>query len=464
MYSDETYLFLQVLMLGFILSIPTSFMTEQIKKSFITSRKYFYVILNFVLSMIFAFGFKLAFASETINIAYASWLGICTFLGSTGFYKKIKDSDGFLGKYFKGITSYLESDKFVPSERLQREYEDNRNKEESKEVDEEKTEGNTSPAPSEENPKETVDKKPSESSDEDISSEPKPTPNPNETVEPTPTKPTPPEVAEPKPTPEVVEPKTLAIPKITYAGTGDNDNELRVKWEKVKGATSYRVAIYNHSYEDWYYYNTEANALEVQTAVGGRKYTVKIRSINGENDSEYTDDKDAKIINTPLPKDMFEYPTKFIGISDYFRSQHLGIDLGWNRNYGGPNADIMSATPGKVISTGMFGTAGNMVKVRYDDKKRNTTWYAQYKHLSAISVKTGQTLKVGSKVGKMGATGGDYGPHLHFDLIRCPYGYSYSQNSTTRPKYSVNPVKYLYATKDHVVGNDTQKKYKILKV
>ena len=95
-----------------------------------------------------------------------------------------------------------------------------------------------------------------------------------------------------------VEVQTLDIPKITYAGFGDNTNELRVNWEKVDGAKSYRVAIKNIALNKWFYYNTTSLSKDVQTSVAGRNYIIKIRAIDGKNDSAYTSDEDAKKIST----------------------------------------------------------------------------------------------------------------------------------------------------------------------
>ncbi len=135
-------------------------------------------------------------------------------------------------------------------------------------------------------------------------------------------------------------------------------------------------------------------------------------------------------------------------ITTYFSPSHLAIDLGWNNNHGGSNVDVYSASDGKVVYSGnTFGTAGIMVRVRYDDKDDNTTWYFQYKHLSSTSVKTNQTIKMKDKIGNMGGTGG-YDPHLHFDVIKCPYGYEYEQTQESREKYSVNPLLYCFLYPD----------------
>lgn len=157
----------------------------------------------------------------------------------------------------------------------------------------------------------------------------------------------------------------------------------------------------------------------------------------------------------------FKYPTKFVGITTKFSSSHLGIDLGWNNNYGGKNAPIYSASAGYVDSITTTGSAGNCVTVRRNDKANNCTWYFKYKHLSKISVKKGQNVNIYTKIGNMGNTGGNYSNHLHFDVVRCPYGYKYTQTDSARKKYSVNPTKYVYLYPDQAVGDSAKlvKKY-----
>ena len=111
-------------------------------------------------------------------------------------------------------------------------------------------------------------------------------------------------------------------PIITYVGIGDNTKELRVKWDKVNGATSYRVAIYNYTYKKWYYYNTKSTFLDVQTAVGGRKYLVRIRSFVGSVGAEYTREEDQSIIITAKTPNI----TKATNLKD-----KKTLDIAWTK-------------------------------------------------------------------------------------------------------------------------------------
>ena len=82
---------------------------------------------------------------------------------------------------------------------------------------------------------------------------------------------------------------------------------------------------------------------------------------------------------------------------------------------------------GTVVSAGWGGAYGNQVVIRLADGH-----YAQYAHLSSLSVSAGQTVTEGQQVGLSGATGNVTGPHLHFEI-------------RTTPDYGsdVDPVAYL---------------------
>ncbi|WP_458246649.1 M23 family metallopeptidase [Streptomyces sp. MAI_2237] len=82
---------------------------------------------------------------------------------------------------------------------------------------------------------------------------------------------------------------------------------------------------------------------------------------------------------------------------------------------------------GTVVSAGWGGAYGNQVVIRLADG-----YYAQYAHLSQLSVSAGQSVSPGQQVGLSGATGNVTGPHLHFEI-------------RTTPDYGsdVDPVAYL---------------------
>ncbi len=73
---------------------------------------------------------------------------------------------------------------------------------------------------------------------------------------------------------------------------------------------------------------------------------------------------------------------------------------------------------GTVVSAGWGGAYGNQVVIQLTDGH-----YAQYAHLSSLSVSAGQSVTAGQQVGLSGATGNVTGPHLHFEIRTTPdYG------------------------------------------
>ncbi|QJT05402.1 peptidoglycan DD-metalloendopeptidase family protein [Streptomyces asoensis] len=82
---------------------------------------------------------------------------------------------------------------------------------------------------------------------------------------------------------------------------------------------------------------------------------------------------------------------------------------------------------GTVVSAGWGGAYGNQVVIKLADG-----YYAQYAHLSQLSVSAGQTVTAGQQLGLSGATGNVTGPHLHFEI-------------RTTPDYGsdVDPIAYL---------------------
>jgi murein DD-endopeptidase MepM/ murein hydrolase activator NlpD len=101
---------------------------------------------------------------------------------------------------------------------------------------------------------------------------------------------------------------------------------------------------------------------------------------------------------------------------------HTGVDFSI------PTGTSLKAVgAGTVVSAGWGGAYGNQVVVKLADG-----YYAQYAHLSSISVSNGQSVTAGQQLGLSGATGNVTGPHLHFEI-------------RTTPDYGsdVDPVAYL---------------------
>src|ERR1700737_1371168 len=86
-------------------------------------------------------------------------------------------------------------------------------------------------------------------------------------------------------------------------------------------------------------------------------------------------------------------------------AMHTGLD------FRAASGDPGRATAnGKVASSGWSGGYGRMVEIDHG----NGLW-PRYGHLSEISVKVGDPIKIGQVIGAVGSTGRSTGPHLHYE-------------------------------------------------
>ncbi|MEN6390341.1 MAG: M23 family metallopeptidase [Syntrophomonas sp.] len=106
---------------------------------------------------------------------------------------------------------------------------------------------------------------------------------------------------------------------------------------------------------------------------------------------------------------FFTWPIRGAITSSYgWRSSgfHHGTDI--SARYGDM---VQAAAAGVVASTGYNGVYGKMIVIEHSDGSETL-----YAHLSSIGVSTGQRVKRGEAIGKIGTTGNSTGPHLHFEV------------------------------------------------
>ncbi|MFC9290136.1 transglycosylase family protein [Streptomyces sp. NPDC057052] len=96
--------------------------------------------------------------------------------------------------------------------------------------------------------------------------------------------------------------------------------------------------------------------------------------------------------------------------SSWSKGYHTGVDFPVPTG-----TSVKSVAPGTVVSAGWGGSFGYQVVVRHSDGR-----YSQYAHLSAISVRDGQSVGAGQRIGRSGSTGNSTGPHLHFEVRTGP--------------------------------------------
>ncbi|MET9154940.1 transglycosylase family protein [Streptomyces griseoflavus] len=110
--------------------------------------------------------------------------------------------------------------------------------------------------------------------------------------------------------------------------------------------------------------------------------------------------------------------------SSWSKGYHTGVDFPVPTG-----TTVKSVGAGTVVSAGWEGSFGYQVVVRHTDGR-----FSQYAHLSAISVKNGQSVGAGQRIGRSGSTGNSSGPHLHFEVRTGP-GFG----------SDVDPIAYLRA-------------------
>ncbi|MEU9307283.1 transglycosylase family protein [Streptomyces sp. NPDC048256] len=110
--------------------------------------------------------------------------------------------------------------------------------------------------------------------------------------------------------------------------------------------------------------------------------------------------------------------------SSWSKGYHTGVDFPVPTG-----TSVQAVKAGEVVSAGWAGSFGYQVVIRHSDGR-----YSQYAHLSAISVRDGQSVSGGQRVGRSGSTGNSTGPHLHFEVRTGP-GFG----------TDVDPVAYLRA-------------------
>jgi hypothetical protein len=97
------------------------------------------------------------------------------------------------------------------------------------------------------------------------------------------------------------------------------------------------------------------------------------------------------------------------GSDPYAGGQHRGVDIA------APVGRAVSApTPGRITFAGTVGSSGLTVSLRTADGR----WDTSYLHLSAASVRRGQEVGAGERLGAVGTTGRRSAsqPHLHFGV------------------------------------------------
>jgi len=149
-------------------------------------------------------------------------------------------------------------------------------------------------------------------------------------------------------------------------------------------------------------------------AVGGNGNAEAAKLTDSETYSlydEYLDRLVHAVAFTPMGYPRISSLTSFFGYrSDPFNSAHAEFHPGID--FKGSRGDEARCTAnGKVVFAGWYGGYGNCVRIEHANN-----FETLYGHLSRISVKVGQEVTVGQKIGEVGSTGHSTGTHLHYEV------------------------------------------------
>lgn len=89
------------------------------------------------------------------------------------------------------------------------------------------------------------------------------------------------------------------------------------------------------------------------------------------------------------------------------RAMHTGVDL-----RAPVRAPVTATAPGRVAFVGRRGSYGFMVEIDH-----GLGVHTRYAHLARITVRVGQQVAAGTRVGLLGNSGRSTGPHLHYEVL-----------------------------------------------
>lgn len=109
-------------------------------------------------------------------------------------------------------------------------------------------------------------------------------------------------------------------------------------------------------------------------------------------------------------------------------AEHQGVDLSTRSR-----SPIYATGHGKVVYRGWKGQYGRVVEIDHGFGVKT-----RYAHMRQISVRRGQRVELGQKIGQVGTSGRSTGPHVHYEVL-----------INGKP---VDPLKFIQAGKDVFKG------------
>lgn len=207
----------------------------------------------------------------------------------------------------------------------------------------------------------------------------------------------------------VVTPKLIAEIKVTTDDNGNSVKQTVYVTKKVLNISIIRLDANQMALK--YKFNDEQNKMLDEFM--GEEYDDLWNKLIGDSVKSYP--SGGSLVGTGI----FAWPLTVDGtITSYFGTRSDPI-TGEISTHGGTDiaapqcTPILAAADGTVVAATWHNGYGYYVKI-----KHNNTYSTLYGHCSELHVSTGQKVKQGQLIAKVGSTGYSTGPHLHYEVIQ----------------------------------------------
>ncbi len=207
----------------------------------------------------------------------------------------------------------------------------------------------------------------------------------------------------------VVTPKLVAEIKVTTDDNGNSVKQTVYVTKKVLNISIIRLDANQMALK--YKFNDEQNKMLDEFM--GEEYDDLWNKLIGDSVKSYPSG------GSLAGKGIFAWPLTVDGtITSYFGTRSDPI-TGEISTHGGTDiaapqgTPILAAADGTVVAATWHNGYGYYVKI-----KHNNTYSTLYGHCSELHVSTGQKVKQGQLIAKVGSTGYSTGPHLHYEVIQ----------------------------------------------
>lgn len=207
----------------------------------------------------------------------------------------------------------------------------------------------------------------------------------------------------------VVTPKLVAEIKVTTDDNGNSVKQTVYVTKKVLNISIIHLDAKQMALK--YKFNDEQNKMLDELM--GEEYDDLWNKLIGDSVKSYP--SGGSFVGTGI----FAWPLTVDGtITSYFGTRSDPI-TGKISTHGGTDiaapqgTPILAAADGTVVAATWHNGYGYYVKI-----KHNNTYSTLYGHCSELHVSTGQKVKQGQLIAKVGSTGYSTGPHLHYEVIQ----------------------------------------------